>query len=513
MSDKFLSKIVKKNYNNQLEQVLSKKDYPEEVKNTLLSIFYKIENGYNDYQTIKRQTDDKKEYIEKLISIIQNDCDQIQFISQKSNEEEKVDREKKQIICYPIETHLLYALSQIRKKNIMVQYLDEIIEEAMSNLLGIGNNINIVEPFRDFNGFSWNIITKDIPDLNYNLLYQSILLLVGNQLIDKWANNSEPIIDYFDLFQGELEKKYGKEIKDKIVKLLIQLAIELKVQNDEELKHKIQNKVNTIKKETKDMENKEQFLLKIANKKKRLERQIKKIDTIINDKNLLIAEYERRNEKLPLEKKIFSIRVLKNTLKEERKKMIEQIKEYNHIMKPKVFLEKKKILEQKLEYMDTLEKLSPQNTFKKEIDLQKEMIKCMHINLKNAKERKDIINSIYQYRYYNFLPVNNRKNIGQIKGLENNLNTLIKEIIDKALEMKIINRILNNDEQNYLMTKDLFLSKIITLEDINIKPLSKNNEIYLTIYDEEIEDTKIKLETITKEEINIKFNKKTKLFI
>ena len=41
-NDKFLG-IVKKNYNNQLEAVLEKKYFDEDVKSILLSILYKIE--------------------------------------------------------------------------------------------------------------------------------------------------------------------------------------------------------------------------------------------------------------------------------------------------------------------------------------------------------------------------------------------------------------------------------------------------------------------------------------
>ena len=72
-------------------------------------------------------------------------------------------------------TMMLYDLAlhpEIKGMVMVVKYIDESIEEALSDMLNIGNNINIVEPLRDFNGFSWNIITKDIEDLNYNLLYQ-----------------------------------------------------------------------------------------------------------------------------------------------------------------------------------------------------------------------------------------------------------------------------------------------------------------------------------------------------
>ena len=46
-------KIIKKNYNNELEEVLSKKPDNEDVKNLLLDILYKIENEYDDYKNVK----------------------------------------------------------------------------------------------------------------------------------------------------------------------------------------------------------------------------------------------------------------------------------------------------------------------------------------------------------------------------------------------------------------------------------------------------------------------------
>ena len=513
MSDKLLSKIVKKNYNNRLEEVLSKKDFTLDVKNTLLSIFYKIENGYNDYKTIKRDTFDKKEYIEKLIFVIDKDCEKIEFISKNNNQEEKADKEKKEIVCYPIENNILYYIAKIQKRNIVVQYLNEIIEESISFLLNIGNNMNMVEPLRDFNGFSWNIIVKDIQDINYNLLYQNMIFLVGNKFIDKWSNDYDPIIDCFELFQNELEKRYGKATKERIITLFLQSAIELKALNDEEFRDKALKKRESLKKENKKFENREEFLLSQSKNKKEAEKEIKRLDKIISNKQLLLEEYQKRNDKLPLEKKIFSVRVLNNLLKEERDDLLEKIKQCNKWMKPKSFLENKKRLERELEIMDTLSEISYKHIYKQEIQLQKEIIKCMYINLKKATDKNDMIDVIYQYRYYNFLPISNNKSIFEIKGLEKSLNKLTKDLIKKAIDMKIITKILNNEEANLSTIKKLFLSKIITLEDINIKPLLKKDDVYLTVFDEDVEDTRIKIDNITKKDLNIKFNKKTKLFI
>ena len=129
-------------------------------------------------------------------------------------------------------------MQKFGKKNIVVNLIDESIEEAFSFVLNTGNNINMVEPLRDFNGFSWNVIAKDIEDLNCNLIYQNIIYLVGNKFVDKWVNNYEPLVDYFDLFQSQIEKKYGKRIKNNIIKYLLKLSIILKMNIDETLKKK-----------------------------------------------------------------------------------------------------------------------------------------------------------------------------------------------------------------------------------------------------------------------------------
>ena len=61
--------------------------------------------------------------------------------------------------------------------------------------------------------------------------------------------------------------------------------------------------------------------------------------------------------------------------------------------------------------------------------------------------------------------------------------------------------------------ENIFLSKIIELENINLKLTKDEEKFYITIYDEEIEDSKIELKNIVKQDIKIKLNKKTKLFI
>ena len=347
-----------------------------------------------------------------------------------------------------------------------------------------------------------------------NLIYQDIILLVGNKFLDKWVNNYEPLVDYFDLFQSEIEKKYGKKLKKDIITNLLKLSIMIKVNYDSDFEKEVRKKREVLEQEYFELENKEMYLVKASKTKKQKEKEIKELDKILNDKKLLIQEYEKRNEDLPLEKKIFSIRVLKNILKEERNKILEDISEYNKIMNPKNFLERKNLIEQKLKYIIDLEDIEIEEEIEKSlINLQKDIIKSMCIDVKNAEDKNQLINLVYQYRYYNLLPIDNNNLICDQKELKLYLKKLSKIIIDKAIELKAIIKISDNEEINNRITNQLFLSKIISLEDINIKFTNPKDSIYLTVYDEEIEDTKIKLENIAKENINIKINKKVKLFI
>lgn len=505
----FLTKFVKKDYNNRLEEILSQKNFSEEVKNTLLSIFYKIENGYKDYNTVKKETFEKKEYIEKLINIIDKDCEKIEFVKDE-NAEEVVDNNKKEIICAPIENKILYCLAKIQKRNIVVKYNDDSIEKALSFMLNTGNNINIVEPLRDFNGFSWNIIEKDIEDLDYNLLYQNIIFLMGNKFADKWVNNYEPLVDYFDLFQSEIERKYGKKLKENIVKSIIRISLGLMANYNVDFRNKIIEKSNELEQKYFEIEDKEKYLIKISKNKKQKEKEIRELDKIINDKNLLVEEYEKRNKRLPLEKKIFSIRVLKNQLKKERENLIKEIEDCNNLMNPKYFLENKRKIEKMYKYFEKIGEIDVQSEI---IKLQKDIIRCMYIEIQNIEDRNELINFIYKYRYYNLLPMSNKTRIYKKKELKILMKKLTEAIINKGIELKVINKIVKDEETNYNITKDLLLSKIISLEDIGLKAFLENEKVVITIYDEEIEENQIELEKLNQKDLKIKLGKKTKLFI
>ena len=85
-NEKFLEKIVKKNYNNELEKILEKKAYSEDTKSLLLNMFYKIDIGYKDYKEVKINVETKENYVEEILRIILNKCNDIRIIGINSEE-------------------------------------------------------------------------------------------------------------------------------------------------------------------------------------------------------------------------------------------------------------------------------------------------------------------------------------------------------------------------------------------------------------------------------------------
>ena len=62
-----------KDYNNELEKVLEKKEFSQEVKNLLLSMLYKIEVSYSDYKKTKVNAVEKDYYLKRIIENIKEE--------------------------------------------------------------------------------------------------------------------------------------------------------------------------------------------------------------------------------------------------------------------------------------------------------------------------------------------------------------------------------------------------------------------------------------------------------
>ena len=528
-NEKLFDKIVRKDYNNELERVLEKKTYAENAKSILLSILYKIEASYKDYKQVKQDVVSKEELIESIIYCIENNCDEIKLVKPHSKESEiigkrtfLIEKKKKRIICYNIERKVLYCLAKISKRNRIIKDNYFIIDKTLSDLINVGACINQVEPLRDFNGYSWTTIPREIESIIHNLIYQNLLLLVGNEFMNKWITNKEFIIDYMELFKNRLEQFYGKELAEELIKILKEISVYLEIKFDKKAKEKMMKQKEIVEKELDQMQDNKAFVVKITEEKRKIVNEIKTIDETINNKHLLEEEYEKRNEALPIEEKIFSMRILSKMMCDERERKIEKIEKLNSLLNPKKYVGYKKELEYKEKYLSLIdEKNIDKKIDRLKLKMQKIVLKCFDKKIEQCTSKHSMLKLIYEFRYYMMLPYTFENNIYQEKTLQKEIEEETKKILKKANELKVIERFSKQEDVNYELLKCIFQNRNINLEEIEIKlikekGLQKGQEkYYIQIFDGNGISEKREMpnsENMNKKDLAIRFNIKVKAF-
>ena len=172
--------------NSKLETVLYKKKLSGDVKNLLLNMLYNITTSYNDYSIIKINVQDKNKFVENIISIIEK-CQSIEIVKPASDEGKefikmgitcKVDTYFKTIKVFPTERAMLFALFKMNDTKMFLDEKYELIRIALPEMLNEGRDINNIEIIRDFNAWSWNTLPSEISNIDCNLIYQNLQMLL-----------------------------------------------------------------------------------------------------------------------------------------------------------------------------------------------------------------------------------------------------------------------------------------------------------------------------------------------
>ena len=497
-------KIIKKDKNEELERILDGKQIDEQARNLLQGILYKIEVSYKDYQKAKAIEQTEEQYVDQLIMNIKKKCDKIQVIkvSQKLKDEEleKKLKENKfiitdeEIISYPIEEKLLYA---IEKKSNNAKILNNKYEEAtiaVSNFINTGKDIDRLEVLRDFNGWSWTTIKKEIESIDANLIYQCLQILFGKEFMDNWIQDKDGIIDYFEAMTND-GKKYGKQTIERVKELLIKIAMINGVKENKEFSDQISKKLKEVKKELKVYEDTETNIERLSENRRKAMKQLKDIEKILRQESRLMAEYEKRDN-------VFNIKVLKKEFSDKRSKLLNEISEYNYLLNPMNYMKEKKKLEDEKARLDI-----KRTTKKQKEELIAEFIeiflKCFNIKIKESIEQEEIVKLIYQFRYFMCLPYDLESNVKDIKKFEEDIEKTEKLLAKKAIDNKVINKIPFEVMQHILETR------IIVLEELYYKVEQEEEKYYVQIFDENITEEKIEIKSIGK----TKINKKIKIFM
>ncbi len=507
-----LKKIIKKDNNEELEKILEKKDIDEQAKNLLQGILYKIEVSYNDYQKAKGIEQTQEQYVEQLLTNIKKKCNKIRVvrISQKFDEEQiqKQLKNKKyyvgeqEIISYSIEQKILYAIEkQANNKKILNNKYGE-ITIAVSDFINMGKDIDRVEVLRDFNGWSWTTIKKEIENIDANLIYQLLQILFGKEFLDNWCRDKDGIIDYFEVLTEEGGSKYGNEKVESIKDLLIKIAIFNDVKENEEFAKEISQTIKKLEEEIENYNDTETYIEKITNQKKQAMKKLKDIEKILGQEARLKAEYKRRNEEAPLEQKIFNIRVLKQELNRQKQKILNEINEYNYLLNPTNYIEEKNAKIRKKELLEVCN-INQEQREQLLIEFIEIFLQCLNIQIKKTTEKEKIVKLIYKFRYFMCLPFNLEKNIKDIKQLEKSILKTEKILVKKVIEKSIISNV------PFEVMKHVFKTRIIVLENLYYKITIEADKYYIQIFDENVSEEKFEIKQIEK----TKKNKKIKIFI
>ena len=510
MKEEIFSKF--KDYNKELEKILEKKDFSQDTKNLLLSMFYKLDISYNDYQTVKRKTKTKQEYLENILENIRN-TNKIELIRpsdsefeeyKESNKLYEIDLKLKKLKVIANEMALLGAILELNDFRIHLKEEYNLIRNSIPYILNLAYDMENLEVLRDFNAWSWNTLVSEIKDININLIYQNIRIAINKNIFEQMQNNGFNT-DIIQLIKDELIKKYDENIVDKFIELIFKVSILIYINVSQNENKRLKEEREIIEQDLKEIKDKKGYIEKVSEEKKKLTLQLKNIDLILNDRELLYKEYEERNEKLPEYNKLFSISHLVEKMQKERKRILEKIDICNKKIEPKTYVENKSKLQKDFNLLKDINFEKENNILKNVKKIQDIFIDEMLLKeIENTMEKDEIIDIMYELRYYNFLPYTKDLLIREVEELKENLNLAKEKIIKKLYNSKIINTISTNEKNDIEIVKNIFNLKIISLEDIYIELKKKDNEYIIKFYDEK--------ETLEKEiKINLEFNKKDKI--
>ena len=494
------SKLLQKDYSEELEEVCESKRFEKEAQNLLLSMLYKIDGAYNDYKTVKREVPSKEEFSQVILDIVKNYCREIEIARPNSDlekelaksrckiiEEEpenKYNKEQK-VIFFPNEKVVLYSIIKAGMEKINANL--NLKDKALLASVQIGMCISASEVIRDFNGFSWSQVVNEIESIECNVIYTDLLYLLG----EKYINN---------LNSNNIEKLHNL-INSDLLEIMQKLATKFYLEYDEKQAEIVNENVNKDKQKLKEMEEGEKYVENISERKKELLNKIKKIDEQLNNPKELRDAYISYNKELPNEKKIFSVSHYEELIQNNRQSLLNEIEEYNKLQNPIEFVKIKQELEERINYFEEINNITSS-------DLQKSFFVDFCNILDELNEKDRLIDYIYKIRYLKYLPISKNKLMKDIIDFEN----IEKRTIKKCIEKNIITPISNNSETDYLLLKSLFSTKNILIEGLSIKLSVKNGKLISEIYDGDIIDSTNEVLLPNGSNIHLRKTKRVKIF-
>lgn len=460
----------------------------------------------------------KTNFVGNIINIIRS-LEKIETVSPSSEEglafakqgiNCKVDTYLRKIKVFPTERAMLFALFKV---NDTQMYLDEkyhLLRIALPEMLNEGRDINNIEIIRDFNAWSWNTLPSEISNIDCNLIYQNLQMLLGFETLDKWMK-LERNKEMLEKLREEIKERYSEEDANKLIENICRLSILVCIKRNVTERDRLLEEREWDNKELARLKDKTALVEELTKTKKLKAREIKRIDKMLNDEELLQKEFEKRNKKLSEYKKIFSVENLAGTLRKERRKALSEIEEANKLLDAKVYVNRIKELEENLSLLKDLK--IPKNREKYKLEIQKIFIKCLEQRIDkivSQEQKKEAIELFRIIRYYNFVLYDDERFIKDVEELDEDISKIEGKIIIKLYEIKAINPITKNLETDIGIISPIFNTRIMNLDKANFLVEAKNNIIEVSIYDGSTLELEFTIANLNN--IELRGKKKVKLF-
>ena len=494
------SRLLQKDYSEELEEICESKRFDKEAQNLLLSMLYKADGAYNDYRTVKREVPSKEEFLENIIEIVKNYCKEIEIAKPNSELEKELNKSRckvveeepdnkynkeQKVIFFPNEKVILYSIIKAGLDKINTNL--SLKDKSMLGAIQIGKCISSSEVIRDFNGFSWSQIVSEIESLECNALYTDLTFLFGEKYVD-------------NLKSSNIEK-LNTVVEAELLEQMQKIATKFYLEYDENQARIVEQNLKKDKDELEKMEAGSEYVENISNIKKDLLNKIKEIDEQLNDPKELRNAYINHNKNLPNEQKIFSVSHYEEMIQKQRQDILNKIEEYNKLQNPIEFVKIKQELENRIKFAEEV------NTIQIE-DLQKVFFKDFSKILGDLNEKDRLIDYIYKIRYLKYLPVSQDKLMKDVI----DFTDLEKNTIEKCIEKNVITPISNNAKTDYLLLKSLFETRNISIEGLLVKLNVKDGKLISEIYDGDILDSTNEVELPKGSNIHLRKTKKVKIF-
>lgn len=181
---------------------------------------------------------------------------------------------------------------------------------------------------------------------------------------------------------------------------------------------------------------------------------------------------------------------IKKDLMVEREKCIKQIMEYNKKLDPRQLI--KQIKKNKVNnvaifnYKEAIE--NSETALDEIIKLQKMFLKGYKILAERLSGKKEVLELLYEFRYYNLIPISKEELLKDNDELKADIESVQEFLIQKAMNEKLINSVNSNEYINNEILKNIFSLKIIKLENAEVNLRITQTGIRANYLDGDVEE-------------------------